>query len=221
VAIEVFWSSGSPFSWRVLLALEAKRLPYVSHLLEMSQGQHKRPAYLALNPRGQVPTLRDGDYSVYESVAILAYLDRKYPEIPLFGTTAEESGKIWRVVCETTSYLEQPTDEFILPIYRGQSTEKAELVRASLPPIQAELARVEATLRDGDQTWLAAATLSAADIVVFPLVMSLLRAAGKPAAAAFEHGLTPFAEKYPALAAWVARIEALPGYERTYPPHWR
>lgn len=221
MAIEVFWSSGSPFSWRVLLALEAKHLPYTSRLLEMSKREHQDPGYLAINPRGQVPALRDGDYLVYESIAILAYLDRKYPEIPLLGATAEDSGVIWRSICETMSYLEQPTDEFILPLYRGQASAKADVVRAQLPPIQAELARLEATLREGGRRWLVTPTLSAADLAVFPLVMSLQRAASKPAAAPFEHGLTPFGEKFPALAAWVARIEALPGYERTYPPHWR
>jgi glutathione S-transferase len=219
MAIEVFWSSGSPFSWRVLLALEAKRLPYQSRLLEMSRREHKTPAYLAINPRGQVPALRDGDFAIYESIAILAYLDRKYPQVPLFGVSAEETGTVWRVICETAAYLEQPTDEFILPIYRGRAIEEAEAVRATLAPIQTELVRLEVSL--GDRSWLATPALSAADIVVFPLVKSLLRAADKPAAAAFDHGLTPFAEKYPALAAWLTRVEALPGYERTYPPHWR
>lgn len=219
MAIEVFWSSGSPFAWRVLLALEAKGLPYVSRLLEMSSREHKTPELLALNPRGQVPVLRDGDFAVYESIAIMAYLDRKYPDRPLFGGSAEESGTIWRAVCETSSYLDAPVDAFILPIYRGETAEQSEAVRATLGPIQAELARLEATLRV--RTWLASASLSAADIAVFPLVKSLLRAAGKPAAAAFEHGLTPFVDKYPALAGWLARVEALPGYERTYPPHWR
>jgi glutathione S-transferase len=222
--IEIFWSSGSPFSWRVLLALEAKRLPYQSRLLEMSRREHKTPDYLAMNPRGQVPTLRDGDYAIYESIAILAYLDRKYPEIPLFGVTAQETGTIWRVVCEVTNYLDQTTDDFILPLYQGRAEADADKVRAVLPPIQAELARHEATLRERAKVgagWLATPTMSAADIVLFPLVMSLLRAAGKPAAAAFAHGLTPFGDKYPALAAWVARVEATPGYERTYPPHWR
>ena len=221
--IEVFWSSGSPFSWRVLLALEAKRLPYQSRLLEMSRREHKTPEYLAMNPRGQVPTLRDGDYAIYESIAILAYLDRKYPETPLFGVTPEETGTIWRVVCEVTNYLDQTTDDFILPIYRGRADVEADKVRAVLPPIQTELARFEASLRERAKTgaWLATPAMSAADIVLFPLVMSLLRAASKPAAAAFDHGLTPFAKKYPALAAWVARVEATPGYERTFPPHWR
>jgi len=223
MAIEVFWSSGSPFSWRVLLALEAKRLPYQSRLLEMSKREHKTPEFLALNPRGQVPVLRDGDYAIYESIAILAYLDRKYPATPLFGVTAEETGTIWRVVCEVTCYLDETTDDFILPIYFGRAEAEGDQVRAALPAIQSELARLEATLRERAKTgaWLATSAISAADIVLFPLVMSLLRAAGKPSAAAFDHGLTPFSEKYPALAAWVARVEGMPGYERTYPPHWR
>jgi glutathione S-transferase len=36
-----------------------------------------------------------------------------------------------------------------------------------------------------------------------------------------ELGVLPLASTYPALAAWMARMEALPGYQRTYPPHWR
>ncbi len=220
MAIEVFWGSGSPFSWRVLLALEAKGIPYQSHRLEFSRRDHKKPEYLALNPRGQVPTLRDGATIVYESIAIMAYLERKYPAVPLFGVTAEETGEIWRVICEAISYLDQPTEAFTLPIYGGAVTpEQAEQVRAALPAIRSELARFEAALQG--RLWLATTALSAADIAVFPMVKSLLRAASKPAAAAFEHGLTPFSAKYAALAAWLGRVEALPGYERTTPPHWR
>ena len=219
MAIEVFWGSGSPFAWRVLLTLEAKRLPYQSHLLEFSKRDHKKPEYLALNPRGQVPTLRDGGTVVYESIAIMAYLERRYPETPLFGGTPEETGAIWRAICEAVSYLDQPMEAFILPIYGNTAPEKADQVRAALPPIRDELARLEAALRDRD--WLVTPAISAADIAVFPLVKSLLRAAGKPAASAFEHGLTSFSTRYPALAAWLVRVETLPGYERTYPPHWR
>ena len=91
MAIEVYWGSGSPFAWRVLLALEHKRLPYVSHLLQFSKQEHKSPQMLALNPRGRVPVLKDGDYVCFESLAILYYLDRKYPEPPIFGRTPEEA----------------------------------------------------------------------------------------------------------------------------------
>ena len=50
---------------------------------------------------------------------------------------------------------------------------------------------------------------------------TLLRAAGKDAAGSFDLRLLPIEETHPAIATWRARIQALPGYERTYPPHWR
>jgi len=77
MAIELYWGSGSPFAWRVMLTLEVKGLAYESKLLESSKGEYKTPAYLRLNPRGKVPTLKDGDFVLYESLAIMSYLDRK------------------------------------------------------------------------------------------------------------------------------------------------
>ena len=106
MAIDVFWGSGSPYSWRVLLALEYKRLPYTSHLLQFSKQEHKSPHMLALNPRGRVPTLKDGDYVVFESLAVMYYLDRKYPARPLFGDSPEEGAVIMRVCCEFQAYIE-------------------------------------------------------------------------------------------------------------------
>jgi glutathione S-transferase len=219
MAIEIFWGSGSPFSWRVLLMLEAKGLAYQSRRLEFSKGDHRTAAFLALNPRGRVPALRDDGYVIYESVAILAYLERRYPTPPLFGVTPEETGRVWRVISEALCYLDGPTDDFILPLYFGRAAQQGEQVRAALPRIHQELAGFESTLRGA--SWLATGALSAADLTVYPLVKSVLRAAGKPDAAAFQANLLPFAEKFPALAAWLGRVEALPGYERTYPPHWR
>lgn len=57
-----------------MLALEVKQLKYTSRLLEASKGENKAPEYLKLNPRGTVPTLKDGDIVVRESLAIMAYL---------------------------------------------------------------------------------------------------------------------------------------------------
>ena len=61
---------------------------------------------LAMNPRGRLPVLRDGDYVVFESLAVLYYLDRKYPDVPLFGRTAEEAAVIMRVINEFQAYTE-------------------------------------------------------------------------------------------------------------------
>ena len=89
MAITLYWGSGSAFSWRVLLALEHKRLPYESQLLHFDKQEPQSPQMLKMNPRGRVPVLKDNDYVVFESVAVLYYLDQKYPQIPIFGLSPE------------------------------------------------------------------------------------------------------------------------------------
>jgi glutathione S-transferase len=69
--------------------------------------------------------------------------------------------------------------------------------------------------------WLVGDKISAADIGVFPLVQLIMRAASKEAAQPFDLGLLPLGQTFPNVGQWVQRIEALPNYQRTYPPHWR
>src|SRR5438874_7492445 len=108
MTLEIYWGSGSPYAWRVLLAAEWKRIPYESKLLEFSKGQLRTPEFLALNPRGKVPVIRDGDVVLAESLAIIAYLDRKHPEPPLFGRTPVETGHIWASIATFESYVREP-----------------------------------------------------------------------------------------------------------------
>lgn len=220
--LEVYWGSGSQPSWRVLLALEIKKVPYESKLLSFSQGEHKTPEFLAMNPRHKVPTIKHGDFSLYESLAILSYLDRKFPEPPLFGRTPEEAGLVARFVAEFSNYLEPIMHERVVrPLFFGKAKteEQAKALREAIPALHEELARWEAAVEDRD--WLVGAHISAADVVAFPTFKALERAAQKPDAAGFELAVDPLSQHYPALAEWVARIEALPGYDRTFPPHWR
>src|SRR5437762_10241344 len=109
-----------------MLTLEVKGLAYESKLLEFSKGENKAPAYLLLNPRGKVPTLKDGDFVLYESLAIMSYLDRKYPDPPLFGKTPEETGLIWRALAECESYVVSAGDKVVRPIFFGKGLEKVE-----------------------------------------------------------------------------------------------
>jgi len=219
MAVELYWGSGSPFAWRVMLTLEVKGLPYESKLLEFSKGDNRTPAYLELNPRGKVPTLKDGDYVLYESLAIMSYLDRKYPDPPLFGKTAEETGLIWQVLAECESYVVSAGDKVVRPIFSGKGLDKAEEISQAAETVRRELKMVDERLA-GSQ-WLGGDNNSAADIGVFPLVQLLARAASKEAARPFNLGLLPLAQTFPNIARWAERIEALPNYQRTYPPHWR
>ena len=111
--LEIYWGSGSPNAWRVMLTAEFKKIPYESKLLEFSKEDHKKPGFVALNPRGKVPVIRDGDFTLYESLAIMAYLDRRNPEPPIFGRNAAETGRIWRTISEFECYLRQLFDDML------------------------------------------------------------------------------------------------------------
>ena len=219
MAIELYWGSGSPFAWRVMLTLEVKGLAYQSKLLEFSKGEHKTRAYLQLNPRGKVPTLKDGDYVVNESLAIMSYLDRKYPEPQLFGKTPEETGLIWRFLTECEAYLVSASDKVVRPIFFGKGLDKVDEIQLGAQTVRQEFTQLNERL--AGHHWLVGESITAADIGVFPIIQLFLRAASKDAAQPFDLGLLPLAQRYPNLARWTARIEALPNYQRTYPPHWR
>ena len=219
MAIELYWGSGSPFAWRVMLTLEVKGLAYESKLLEFSKGENKTPAYLQLNPRGKVPTLKDGDFVVYESLAIMSYLDRKYVTPPLFGTTAEETALVWQAISECESYFTSAGDKVVRPMFFGKGLDKVEEIQQAAASIRHELKTLDDRL--AGRSWLVGTSISAADIAIFPLIQLILRAASKPAAAPFDLGWLPLAKQYPNIARWTAGIEALANYQRTYPPHWR
>jgi len=219
MALELWWGSGSPYSWRALLALEYKQLTYVSHMVQFAKQEHKSPLLLSMNPRGRVPVLKDGEYVCFESLAILHYLDRKYPERPLFGATPEEAGTIARVICEYQWYVEDHIQKIIYAILFQGVEGRMEEVERALGYVIAEARRIESRL--ASSSWLVGASFSAADIIVFPGIQILLRALERREAQDLRARLLPVETNFPAIAAWITRVEALPGYERTYPPHWK
>lgn len=219
MAIEVYWGSGSPYAWRVLLALEIKQIPYESKRLSFSEQDLKSDAFLAINPRGKVPAIRDGSFTLYESIAILCYLEAKYPKPALFEGSASEQGLIWCAIMECLNYLEPQMTHFAGTIFSGQLAEKRDEAIRSRQMIEQELMRINAALCHTD--FLVGHVLTAADIVVYPVLQLLIRAAQKDNAEEVAGNLWAIEEHYPALQAWFKRIEAIPGYERTYPPHWK
>jgi len=218
MTIELHWLSGSPYAWRVQLALLHKGLAYVSHLHQISTGELRDPRYLALNPRGRVPTLVDDGFVLYESMAILAYLDRRYPDRPIFGTTAEEAGLHWRYLSEYTAYLDPALEGYIVPIYFGRAATETATIREHRERVLEELPSWNAALNG--RPWLVGPGPGAADFVLYPALKSLQRASGKDAARAAGLDLPAFADAWPELAAFTARVEALPGFRQTWPPHW-
>jgi glutathione S-transferase len=219
MALTLYWGSGSPFSWRVLLALEHKGLQYESQMLHFDKQEHQSPQMLKMNPRGRVPVLKDGDYVVFESVAILYYLDLKYPQIPIFGLTPEESGVIMRVICEFQAYAEPSLQKIVGAVFSDQVAADIDDLTDAMHVVGREARTIEGRL--SKEEWIVGANYTALDMVIFPWIQLLRRALDRSAAAELGARFLPMERNYPALARWIHRIEALPGYDRTYPPHWR
>ena len=216
--IEVFWGSGSTPAWRVLLGFALKDQPYISRVLSFSAREPRADWYLAINPRGKVPCIREGDTIVNESLAILAFLDERFPEGPrLFGDTPARTGQVWAACLEYENHGNPAFSAVARPLLFGMSPEVGELESA------AEFVRDELALlakRIGDRAAIVGDTLSAADIVWYCGVRFLDRALSRPHAAPHNLGLWPILGTFPALAAWAQRVEALPGFAATVPPHW-
>ncbi|KAI0371066.1 glutathione S-transferase C-terminal-like protein [Pilatotrama ljubarskyi] len=81
---------GGPNGWKVAFVLEELGLTYESKYLDFSKNEQKAPEHTALNPNGRIPTLVDhqnGDFAVWESNAILLYLQEKYDKENKLGVT--------------------------------------------------------------------------------------------------------------------------------------
>ncbi len=223
MAIDIYWGSGSPYAWRVLLTLEYKRIPYRSHLLQFSKQEHKSPQMLRLNPRGRVPVLKDSgdgrEFICYESLAIMTYLDRKYSEPPMFGETPEDAATIMRVLCEYQAYAEPHVNKLTSAIFFQGLEGRMEEANKAVQAVAKEARTIESRL--ATSCWLVGNAFSAADAVIFPGIQILLRALERREAHDLRGHFVPLDAHFPSIAAWVRRIENLPGYDRTYPPHWR
>jgi glutathione S-transferase len=219
MALELYWGSGSPYAWRVMLAFEIKQIPYESKVLRFTDEDLKSAEYLAINPRGRVPAIRDGSFTLYESIAILAYLEDKYPSHSLFGKDADERGQVWCSMMDTDSFIEPELFRFAVPIFYNVVDEKREEVIQARQIIEKEFTRLNDVLSESD--YLVNGRLSAADISVYPFIKFYSRAAMKENTEEVSGALRDIGANYPSLQAWCKRIETIPGYERTYPPHWK
>lgn len=73
------YTTSSPNGFKATIALEELGLPYRLHHVKLSDGEHRKPEFLALNPYGRIPAITDDETGVvlFESAAILLYLAEK------------------------------------------------------------------------------------------------------------------------------------------------
>ena len=210
---QLYWISGSPPAWRVMLALTLKGIAFESRQLDHGAGENHAPEYLKLNPKGQVPTLVMGDLVIRESIAILAWLDRAYAERPIWGATTEDAAQVWQDVMEMEAVLRVPVTATAQALLRGTAHDTATL--ASLADACDGYAA-----RLAHQSFLGGDSPMASDIWLYPALHWIARGTAL-AGPNTPEACTSLTSSRPALAAWMHRLRAVPGVADTYPPHWR
>ena len=214
MAITLYYGSGSPYAWRAQLALEHKALPYELKVLSFAAGDTRKPEFLALNPRHRVPVLVEDDFALYESSAIVEYLDEAYPGrgAPLFPSDARTRAITRRMICEVDEDFDAALDPLTTQAFSKKPEERdAKAIADSRKALVDELALFSGAMR-GDYL---AGPLSAADYALYTLLAFVWRSEIKLPDLNADGMLTP------QLARWKARIEALPYFDKTIPPHWR
>ncbi len=184
--------SGNCYKIRLLLSLLG--IDYERYAVDFYEGhEHKSDAYLALNPRGQVPVLTDGDVTVWDSQAILVYIARKHGGESWLPTDAAGLAEImqWLAVSENEALFGLARARAIKIFGRAGNLEEVQALGGKgLDVLEGRLAAHD---------WLALGRPTIADIACFPYVA--LAPEG-------EIGI----DGRPAIMGWIRRIQGLPGY---------
>ncbi len=213
--ITFYFGSGSPYAWKVWLALEHKKLPYEAKRMTFDGGELKSPEFTAINPRQKVPAIVDNGFAMYESSAILDYLEERYSQsgASLWPGDVVERAVARRRAAEAVAYVDPLNDKLLTAILvPADQMPDAAAIDAAKKAYAEELSRIESWFT---HDYVAGRQLSGADFTLYPYLAFLGRVDQR------KPGYDLKAMLPPKTAAWMKRIEALPYFAGTIPPHWK
>ncbi|CAK8678247.1 glutathione S-transferase 1-like [Clavelina lepadiformis] len=200
MVLQLYMLNLSPPCRAVIMTLKALGLEFEEKTIDVVIGDQLTPEYLALNPRGKVPFLKDGDFLIGESRAISCYLCNKYEKKNggnvLFPTDPEQRGMVDQFL-----YISEDTYDRIesyvnfIDVFFGNGTTKDD----KIPEAKKVLDLYEKYL--SKSTFIAGENLTIAD---FHMSSSLLLL-----------DLSDYNDfgDYPKTSAWLAKIKALPYFD--------
>ncbi|MDF1524068.1 MAG: glutathione S-transferase family protein [Trueperaceae bacterium] len=201
----LFSSARSPHCFKVSLVLHEKGVDFERVEIDLPAREQKTPAFLALNPLGQVPVYADEAGVHVDSLVIMRHLDRQHPEPSLFpaDATALADALAWIELSSTAmrDVSHHLYWQLIEPPEAGPDPARVATLKAEGLTL---LARVEAALDAGDG-WLVGGSLGAADLSVFAWLYGYARFDLPTSFDGFEH-----------VADWRARIAARPSFEASF-----
>ncbi|MBK0391299.1 glutathione S-transferase family protein [Ramlibacter algicola] len=185
--------------------LETIGEPFEAQMVKLHKGEQNSPEYRAVNPRGQVPVLVDGDAVITQIVAIVDYLDRKYPQQGFLPTAPLERAKALETLAWMNNTVHPTFTHVFMPFKFSDKPEvqaelkayNAQLYRPMLADIEAMAVRA----RDKGHPFLSGAHFGPIDAYA----LTLLRWGGFA-------GIDPTG--FPTLWAHVQKVAALPAVAR-------
>ena len=173
-------------------------------LVDLAKGAHRKPAYLALNPNGKVPTLVDGDLKLSECYAIMIYLSEKSGKLDLYPSSLPERTEVhrWLFWCanEWSPNLRQRNFELLVKPMLGLGSPDAARVQEAETQFKQHARILDNHL--ADRKHVLGAQLSLADYALAPSL-----AMTGPAALSLVD--------FPNLQRWFIAIEQLPAWTAT------
>ena len=181
---------------RVRWALEEVGQPYEVRLVSFAK--MKAPDHLAIHPFGQIPTYEEGELALFETGAIVMHIAERHPGLFPADANARARAITWMFAALNT--VEPPILELVIvKLVEGERPWKAERLPLVEDRVRARLNQLAARLGDAD--WLDGG-FSAGDLLMVSVLLRL-----RPS------GLL---NEFPSLAAYVARGEGRPAYQRAF-----
>jgi glutathione S-transferase len=204
----VYGPAGSTYVWSTRLALAEKGVAH--ELVDVPFGANREEPHLLRHPFAKVPAFEHDGFALYETQAILRYIDEGFPVAPLQPTDLHEFSRmnqimgivdayVWPSIAAGVLFNRVLAPRLGLPV-------NEEAVTSAIP--RARLCLSEIARLAGEQPFLVGERVSLADLMVFPLLYYF----GK-----MPEGEALFAEQ-PSLTAWLRRMEARQSFAVTKPP---
>jgi glutathione S-transferase len=204
----VYGPAGSTYVWSARMALAEKGVAH--ELVEVPFGEHRQEPHLSRHPFAKVPAFEHDGFQLYETQAIVRYIDERFMGSPLQSTDVHEFSRMNQIIGIVDAYA-HPSIAMGILVNRllaprlGLPVDEA-AIAAAVP--RARLCLAEFARLLGEQPFMAGDRVSLADLMVAPLLYYFARV---------PEGEGPLGE-HPSLVSWLRRIEERQSFQVTKPP---
>lgn len=196
--IKLYHAPISPNSRRVWISLLEKQLDFELVQIHLD-GDHLEPEFVAMNPFHRIPVLVDGDFTVVESLAILDYLETKYPEPAMLPKEPQDLAIVKMVELVAINEL-MPTLYPLSSEKMGRGTPEPEAIAKAKEKVNTVLVFFEGLL--DDRPFFASHNVTFAECVAGTIVPLL-------------PWVDVSIDGYPKIKAWCDRLLARPSWQQT------